>query len=80
MVERKRILAGAYVASIDAAQAEGFQVPDQCAIAGTRLGKGADAREGTGSAAAQRPVASGRNQPHGARSCFAYPSADRQGQ
>ena len=29
MVERKRILTGADVAGIDAAQAEGFQMPDQ---------------------------------------------------
>ena len=43
IVKRKRILAAADVAGIDAAQAEGFQVPDQCAIAGTRLGKGVDA-------------------------------------
>ena len=64
MVERKRILAGADVAGIDAAQAEGFQMPDQVAVAGTRLGKGPDAaREGTGSAAALLPVASDRNQP-----------------
>ena len=38
---------------------------------------GCRCREGAGSAAAQRPVASGRNQPDGARSCFACPSADR---
>ena len=43
IVERKRILAGADVAAIDAAQAEGFQMPDQSAVAGTRLGKGPDA-------------------------------------
>ena len=64
MVERKRILAGADVAGIDAAQAEGFQVPDQIAITGTGLGKGAGCRgEGTGSAAALPPVVSDRNQP-----------------
>ena len=43
MVERKRILAAADVAGIDAAQAERFQMPDQVAVAGTRLGKGPDA-------------------------------------
>ena len=43
MVEHKRILAGADVAAIDAAQAEGFQMPDQGAVAGTGLGKAADA-------------------------------------
>ena len=43
MVERKRILAGADVAGIDAAQAERFQMPDQVAVAGAWLGKGSDA-------------------------------------
>ena len=61
MVERKRILAGADVAGIDAAQAERFQMPDQRAVASTGLGKGADRREGTESAAPPLPVASGRN-------------------
>ncbi len=36
-------------------------MPDQCAITGTRLGKGTDAREGAGSAAPPLPAASGRN-------------------
>jgi hypothetical protein len=39
MIEGKRILTGADVAGVDAAQAKGFQVPDQIAGAGTRLGK-----------------------------------------
>ena len=61
MVERKRILAGADVAGIDAAQAEGFQMPDQRAVASTRLGEACGCRAGTGSAAPPLPVASGRN-------------------
>ena len=48
-------------------------MPDQIAVAGTGLGKGLDRREGTGSAAAPLPVASGRNQPHVAQSWIAYP-------
>ena len=80
MVERKRILAGADVAGIDTAQAKGFQVPDQRAVTSTRLGKGSDATgEGTGSAAAPLPVASGRNRPRGARSWIACPSAGHHG-
>ena len=76
MVERKRILAGADVAAIDAAQAEGFQMPDQVAITSTRFGKGPDAaREGAESAAARPPLVSGRNQPDVSQSWNAYPPA-----
>jgi hypothetical protein len=39
-VDRKCVLAGADVALPDAAQAERFKMPDQIAVAGTRLGKG----------------------------------------
>ena len=42
-VDRQRILAAAYVTAIDAAQAEGFQMPDQRAVTSARLGKGSDA-------------------------------------
>ena len=55
MVERKRILAGTDVAAIDTAQAEGFQMPDQRAVAGTRLGKACGRREDAGSAAPPLP-------------------------
>jgi hypothetical protein len=37
--KRERVLAGRNVAGIDAAQAEGFQVPRQIAVAGARLGE-----------------------------------------
>ena len=43
MVECKRILTVTDVAGIDTAQAEDFQMPHQCAVASTRLGKAADA-------------------------------------
>ena len=43
LLDRERILAGANVAGIDAAQAEGFKVPDQRPVAGTGLSKAADA-------------------------------------
>src|SRR5258705_7456041 len=42
MVERKRVLPGADVAGIGAAHAEGFQMPDQCAVAAAWFGKTAD--------------------------------------
>jgi hypothetical protein len=47
-------------------------VPDQCAITGTWLGKGVDP-----SAAPLLLVVSGRNQPRGARSCFANQPATK---
>src|SRR6478672_10912347 len=53
IVERKRVLTVVDVAAIDAAQAKGFQVPDQRAITRARLGKGSDA-----------PAAKVRNQRH----------------
>jgi hypothetical protein len=75
VLERECILAAANVASIDTAQAERFQVADQRAVAGTRLGKGSDATAAKmrKSAAPQRPVASGRSRPRGARSWIAFP-------
>src|SRR4051812_16163225 len=42
MVERKRILTAADVATIDALQSELFKMPDQVALASARLGKGPD--------------------------------------
>lgn len=45
MVERKRILTGADVTGADAAQAKPFEMPHQCAAAGTGLGEAAHATE-----------------------------------
>ena len=45
MVERKRILAAADVAGIDAAQPEGFQMAHQRAVTAARLGERAHAAQ-----------------------------------
>jgi hypothetical protein len=42
MVERKRIVTVADVATVNATQAEGFEVSDQRAVPSTRLGKATD--------------------------------------
>ena len=75
MVERKRILAGADVAGIDATQAERFQMPDQITVAGTGLGEGSDpAARRYGISGSTLPVVSDRNQPDVSQSWNAYPS------
>ena len=80
IVEFKRILTVADVAGIDAAQAEPFEMPHQGRRRQHTARQSCGCREGTGSAAPLPPVASGRNQPRGARSWIACPSAGPQGQ
>ena len=44
-IDRKRVLAGADVAAIDASQLVRFQMPNQIAIAGARFGESANATQ-----------------------------------